>query len=63
MGKANGALEGNMHIRAAAQTPMANAFVSLMQKLGHTDMESFGDSTGELPLSLPQSANSMEGGR
>jgi hypothetical protein len=63
MGKANGALEGNIHIRAAAQTPMANAFVSLMHKLGHTDMESFGDSTGELPLSLPRTADSMESGR
>jgi hypothetical protein len=55
MGKANGALEGNVHIRAAAGTPMANAFVSLMQRLGHRDMTSFGDSTGELPLSAPTS--------
>jgi hypothetical protein len=33
---------------------MANAFVSLMQRIGHDDMETFGDSTGELPLSFPK---------
>jgi hypothetical protein len=60
MGKANGALEGNLHIRASSGTPMANAFVSLMQRIGHTDMATFGDSTGELPLSLPRSVG---GGR
>ena len=49
MGKANGALEGGLHLRAPKGTPMANAFVSLMQGLGH-DMASFGDSTGALPL-------------
>jgi hypothetical protein len=32
---------------------MANAFVSFMQKLGH-DIQSFGDSTGVLPLSYPK---------
>jgi hypothetical protein len=55
MGRANGALQGNVHIRAAQGTPMANAFVSLMQRIGHTDMASFGDSTGELPLTAPTS--------
>ena len=50
MGKANGALEGNLHIRAPKGTPMANAFVSLMQGIGH-DTGSFGDSTGALALS------------
>jgi hypothetical protein len=29
---------------------MANAFVSLMQGIGHHDMAAFGDSTGEFPL-------------
>ena len=51
MGRANGALEGNLHSRAPSGTPMANAFVSLMQKLGHDDLHHFGDSTGEFPLS------------
>ena len=33
---------------------MANVFVSLMQALGHDDMQHFGDSTGEFPLSFPR---------
>lgn len=49
-GKGNGALEGNMHVRAPDGTPMANAFVSLLRGLGLDDQRSFGDSTGELPL-------------
>ena len=53
MGHANGALEGNLHLRAPKGTPMSNVFVSLMQRLGHDDMHAFGDSTGEFPLSFP----------
>ena len=53
MGHANGALEGNLHLRAPKGTPMANVFVSLMQRIGHDDMRAFGDSTGEFPLSFP----------
>jgi hypothetical protein len=51
MGKANGALTGNIHVRAPQGTPMANALVSLMQGIGHDDFSQLGDSTGELPLS------------
>jgi hypothetical protein len=58
IGKANGALEGNIHLRAPRGTPMANVFVSLMQRLGHDDFRQFGDSTGEFALSLPGSATS-----
>jgi hypothetical protein len=50
MGRANGALAGGLHLRAPDGTPMANAFVSLMQGIGHHDMAAFGDSTGEFPL-------------
>ncbi len=53
LGRANGALEGGVHLQAPEGTPMANAFVSLMRKLGH-DMESFGDSDGRFSLDLPR---------
>ncbi len=49
-GRANGALEGGLHLRAPEGTPMANVFVSLMQKIGHDEMTAFGDSTGAFPL-------------
>ena len=57
MGHANGALQGNLHVRPPDGTPMANAFVSLMQGIGH-DMGSFGDSTGALSLSFPRGTSS-----
>jgi hypothetical protein len=53
MGRANGALEGNIHIKALDGTPMANAFVSLLRGIGHEDLQSFGDSAGPLPLTTP----------
>jgi hypothetical protein len=54
LGKGNGILEGNIHVKAPDGTPMANAFVTLMQGLGHTDMDSLGDSSGALPLTYQQ---------
>jgi hypothetical protein len=54
MGKANGALEGGLHLRTPEGTPMANVFVSLMQAMGHDDMSHFGDSTGAFPLTFPR---------
>ncbi len=54
MGHANGALEGNLHLRAPEGTPMANVFLSLMQSIGHDDMASFGDSTAEFDLGFPK---------
>ena len=56
LGKANGKLEGNLHLKAPDGTPMANAMLSVLHTLGHDDMESFGDSTGELPLTLGATA-------
>jgi hypothetical protein len=50
LGKGNGILEGNLHIKAPDGTPMANAMLRVMQDLGHTDMEGFGDSTGSMTL-------------
>ena len=46
-GHANGALKGNLHVKAADGTPMANVMLTLMHQLGVEDMKSFGDSTGE----------------
>jgi hypothetical protein len=53
LGGSNGRLEGNLHLMAPDGTPMANAMLSLLHRLGHDEMESFGDSTGELSLSMP----------
>jgi len=50
VGGANGKLDGNVHVRAADGTPMANVMLSLLQKLGLEDLECFGDSTGQLSL-------------
>ena len=55
-GGANGKLEGGLHVRAPAGTPMADAMLSLMHTLGLEDIEQFGDSTGPLSLAAP-SAN------
>src|SRR5215213_990058 len=46
-GHANGMLKGNLHIKAADATPMANVFLTLAHGLGMEDVKSFGDSTGE----------------
>jgi hypothetical protein len=61
MGKANGALEGNLHLRAPQGTPMANVFVSLMQAIGHDDFAQLGDSTAEFPLTFSKGVTSQEG--
>ena len=58
LGGANGALEGGVHLRAPNGTPMANAFVSLMHKIGHPEMATFGDSDGVFSLDLAGGAPS-----
>ena len=50
-GRANGALEGGLHLKAPNGTPMANVFLTLMQEMGMQDLRSFGDSTGGFSLS------------
>ena len=50
LGKANGQLAGNTHLKAPDGTPMANAMLSMMHTLGMNNVESFGDSTGTLNL-------------
>lgn len=56
LGKGNGALEGGVHIKAADDTPMANVMLSVMHRLGMTDLKSFGDSTGEFSFAVPAQA-------
>jgi len=51
LGGANGQLEGNLHVKAADGTPMANAMLTLMHKLELEDVTTFGDNTGTLALS------------
>ncbi len=34
-----------------------DVFVTLLQKLGHDDVHSFGDSTGEFSLDFPRSVS------
>ena len=50
MGGGRGKLKGGVHYKAPDGTPMANAFVTLLHKLGHEDITSFGDSNGEFLL-------------
>ncbi len=50
VGGANGQLAGNVHHKATAGTPMANVMLTLMHKLGLTDIQQFGDSTGTFSL-------------
>ena len=60
MGHANGALEGGVHVAAVVGTPMANAFVTLMQGMGH-EIDSFGDSNGSLDLTVSRAVTSTTG--
>jgi hypothetical protein len=51
LGGAHGRLPGNLHLKAPAGTPMANAMLTVMHTIGLTDVQQFGDSTGEFSLS------------
>jgi len=53
LGKGNGLLPGNMHIKAADGTPMANVMLAVLHHLGHDNMDSFGDSTGGFSFTSP----------
>ena len=53
-GHLGGRLQGGVHIKAPDGTPMANAMLTMLHGLGRTDIESFGDSSGELDLNTPQ---------
>jgi hypothetical protein len=51
-GKANGKLQGNLHLKTPDGTPMANPMLTAMHLLGMDDIKTFGDSTGEFALTL-----------
>ncbi len=48
-GGASGQHKGGAHIKAAQGTPMANAMLTMLNRMGH-ELESFGDSDGELEI-------------
>jgi hypothetical protein len=50
LGKANGKLDGNLHLKAPDGTPMSNAMLSAMHMLGMNNIENFGDSTDTFSL-------------
>ena len=50
VGHAGGHLKGHNHVMTPDGTPMANVFLTLLHRLGVDNMDSFGDSTGELAL-------------
>ena len=50
VGKADGRLAGNLHLKAPDGTPMANAMLSMLHTLGVNDVTSFGDSTDTFNL-------------
>jgi uncharacterized protein DUF1552 len=62
-GHAGGHLKGNLHLRAADGTPMANVFLSALHMLGVDDVEKFGDSSGAFDLtSVPPPATAAARG-
>ena len=50
LGKANGQLDGNIHLKAPDGTPMANPMLSVMHSLGMNSIDRFGDSTDAFNL-------------
>jgi hypothetical protein len=58
LGHANGKLRGNLHLKAADGTPMANVMLAALQKVG-IDREKFGDSTGAFDLDNAQPSTTV----
>ena len=48
-GRASGRVQGNTHVRAAEDTPQANALLTVLHALG-VDVETIGDSTGTFSI-------------
>jgi len=58
-GHAGGALKGNLHIKAADGTPMANAMLAALRGIG-VEMDSFGDSSGVMDLNAAPAPTAAE---
>jgi hypothetical protein len=59
-GHAGGKLKGNLHIKAADGTPMANAMLAALKVLG-VDIDTFGDSTKAMDLNAAASTTVAAG--
>ena len=47
VGGGNGTNPGQLHVKAADDTPIANVMLTMLHRLGVNDVKTFGDSTGE----------------
>ncbi len=63
LGGSSGKLKGNLHVRASDGTPMANTMLSVLHKLGHDDLESFGNSSGLFSLDTVPAQAPASGGQ
>jgi hypothetical protein len=59
-GHAGGTLKGNVHLRAADGTPMANALLAGLRALG-VEIDSFGDSTAAMDLNTAPATSADRG--
>jgi Protein of unknown function (DUF1552) len=59
-GHAGGKLKGNLHIKAADGTPMANAMLAALKLVG-VDIDTFGDSTKPMDLNVAPSTTVAAG--
>jgi hypothetical protein len=50
VGHANGQIKGNLHLKMPEGTPMANLLLTMLDRLGVSDLTEFGDSTGQLSI-------------
>ena len=49
-GHANGKIQGNLHVKAAGGTPLANLWLTVLHRLGVEEITEIGDSTGEISI-------------
>jgi hypothetical protein len=56
-GRAGGALNGGVHLKAPNATPLANVMLSVLHALGLDDVERFGDSDGAFDLNADVKAD------